>query len=106
MRDRAGVTGAAKPQAEAKGDGCRGTMLAAPVAACLCIGWVVQPASAGDTDPATLPGVDAKGGWIVTVGVMPQYGPDFAGASSSSVSFVPQFGIRRDGEAAGLAIRN
>jgi outer membrane scaffolding protein for murein synthesis (MipA/OmpV family) len=41
--------------------------------------------------------------WIVTVGVMTQYGPDFAGAKTYGFNFAPQFSFRREGESAGFS---
>jgi outer membrane protein len=50
--------------------------------------------------PKANTGDDGGTAWIVTVGVMTQYGPDFTGAKTNGISFVPQFSFRREGESA------
>lgn len=89
--------GAAKPSRRQCG------ITAIVVAVSLYLGWIPQTALAQDGSAQTSR-IDATGsGWIVTLGVLPQYGPDFVGARSSSVEFVPQFSFRREGESAGFS---
>lgn len=65
--------------------------------------WSARPASAADVDPLSKEAADAKGGWIVSIGVMPLYEPTFVGSSSHRVDFIPQFSFRREGEEAGFS---
>jgi MipA family protein len=67
--------------------------------AALCCGVVSSAAVAGDLPAQEDDDIGGGGiGWIVTLGVMPQYGPDFPGSKHGAVTFVPQFSVRREGE--------
>ena len=66
--------------------------------ALLCV--LSAPHSANAADILEQPSTDGRTGtgWIVSVGIMAQYEPDFVGSDKYGVDFVPQFSFRKEGE--------
>ncbi len=68
------------------------------ISAFLCIEWAWMPAFAEDGSAKTSQTDGHVPDWIITVGVMPQYGPNYVGSQKSGIEFAPQFDFRREGE--------